>query len=258
MADQNNDNIDKILLPIVENSPIGSIEKEYYQTNKKRYKYLFELLESQIKPDDKVLDIGIGLGHLSILLKKEINCHITGLDLSEFYRDRLEKFDIKLATYNLGEMNFKSLKDDKFDFIIFSETLEHVASPPPLEIFNNISRVLKSEGKVIITTPNLARLYNRLFLLKGSNPLNPDWSVEETGYEQGYKHVRLFTVKDLKYYLKNSNLKVDKIYFENLEKPNYSDKRYGWQSKIVLLFEAVFSIIFPKLSQTITILAHKE
>ena len=50
------------------------------------------------------------------------------------------------------------VSDDLFDVIIFSETLEHLENPT--KVLNEIFRVLKPEGKLIMTTPFMFRLHH--------------------------------------------------------------------------------------------------
>jgi len=43
------------------------------------------------------------------------------------------------------------VEDDRFDFIIFNQTLEHV--PEPFEVLRELHRVLKANGRIICTAP---------------------------------------------------------------------------------------------------------
>lgn len=59
---------------------------------------------------------------------------------------------------------------DKFDLIILGELLEHVYNPDG--VIASASRALAPGGYVYITTPNLACIYNRVFLAFGLSLMN--------------------------------------------------------------------------------------
>ncbi len=105
------------------------------------------LWESQIKKNDVALDIGCWDG--AKIRKLKDRCVIYGMDIdsSKFrscplaIRERIKKGD---AT---KQIPFKT----KFDWIFLEEVLEHVDTPDKLLL--NISKSLKKDGKLIMTTP---------------------------------------------------------------------------------------------------------
>lgn len=59
----------------------------------------------------------------------------------------------------------------KYDVVLLGEVLEHFSEP--IKILHDIKSLLNSEGKVVITTPNMPSLRNRLkFALLGIFPDN--------------------------------------------------------------------------------------
>jgi len=101
----------------------------------------------------RVLDIGCGTGQNLILTSKNIDSGI-GIDIAE---DRL-KIARKIAELNnLKNISFenKSALDDfeseSFDWIICTEVIEHIKEDDVL--LDNMTKLLKTNGKLIITTP---------------------------------------------------------------------------------------------------------
>lgn len=81
--------------------------------------------------------------------------------------------------------------DSSFDFVYAGEIIEHIFDTR--RFLTEIYRVLKPDGHLILTTPNLARLDDRLKLLFGktprqTSPLHPYL----------YLHIRPFTFDSLK------------------------------------------------------------
>ena len=104
-----------------------------------------------------VLDVGCSQGIASILLGRE-GFRVTGIDIQpsriEYARAdlKLESSDVqgrvKFEVANGSELNFE---DGYFDTVILGEVIEHLAVPGRL--LTEISRVLKADGVVVITTP---------------------------------------------------------------------------------------------------------
>lgn len=89
---------------------------------------------------DKVLDIGVGKAPY----KKFIRCQkYLGLDIE----DRGGVKDVIIADINEGI----PLEDASVDLVLFTEVLEHIKEPD--HALREINRVLKPEGKLIMTTP---------------------------------------------------------------------------------------------------------
>ena len=59
-----------------------------------------------------------------------------------------------------------------YDVVFFCEILEHLQHDP-LAVLAEIKRVLTPNGVLILTTPNVARLENRVRLLAGVNIYDP-------------------------------------------------------------------------------------
>jgi len=60
-----------------------------------------------------------------------------------------------------GDAQKMPLKSNSFDTIIAGELIEHLSKP--VKFFKESKRVLKSEGIIIITTPNKNSLLNKIF-----------------------------------------------------------------------------------------------
>lgn len=78
-----------------------------------------------------------------------------------------------------------------FDVVFAGEVIEHVLDVP--DFLNEILRVLRPDGELVLTTPNLARLADRLRFLFGRSPKH----VSPTHPYLKY-HIHPFTLSSLR------------------------------------------------------------
>lgn len=86
--------------------------------------------------------------------------------------------------------------DNEFDLVIFAEIIEHLLNDP-CKVLREINRVLKPNGTLILTTPNVARLENVARLISGTNIYDP-----YSGYGPYGRHNREYNRHELDQLLK--------------------------------------------------------
>ena len=107
-----------------------------------------------IKPNQKVLDIGSGWGSLAIDIAKNINCEVLGITLS---KNQLDYSNKKVKEMNLGNqvkfrlMDYREL-DEKFDRIVSVGMFEHVGRKFYKKFFKQINNLLNEKGVSLIHT----------------------------------------------------------------------------------------------------------
>jgi len=117
-----------------------------------------------------LLDVGCGNGGRTIRLAQHFNIEtgqIYGIDFHEPYlqqcMNQLNAVQVDLESGNLPYSN------DMFDIVICNQVLEHLKDYQ--SVLNDIVRVTKPGGYIIIGIPNLAHLINRFYLLFGIQPM---------------------------------------------------------------------------------------
>ncbi len=109
-----------------------------------------------------------------------------------------------------------------FDVVLFCEILEHlITSHPPYSLFKEMNRVLKNTGYLVLSTPNIAELANRVNLLIGKNPVSRP--QDESEFYAG--HYREYTFKELLYLLNETGFEVKKVRMKNYVGPCLKQKR---------------------------------
>lgn len=133
----------------------------YLNLNVDYYKYLrdienlnrFQIIKNMLKPynNQLILDLGCGDGRFCYEIKNE-KIKIIGVDYSERA--------IKFARIFNPEISFFIQDTDhldlpqKFDYVLLIEILEHIVPERIPQALQNISKVLKKNGKLIITVPS--------------------------------------------------------------------------------------------------------
>jgi ubiquinone/menaquinone biosynthesis C-methylase UbiE len=114
------------------------------------------LFSNASKQSSSILDVGCGIGEY---LGKVAgwNETIVGLDLDcVSLKKRVSQF---LSIQ--GDAQHLPFKATEFDLILFSEVLEHM--PDPESALDEIVRVLKPDGRLIISTPCKSSFYEKQF-----------------------------------------------------------------------------------------------
>jgi len=123
-----------------------------------------------IKPDDRILEVGIGTGINAPLYPR--NCHVTGIDFSasmlEKARERIERKGVR--NVQLFEMDAANLvfPDNSFDIVYAPYVISVV--PDPVQVVREMRRVCRPGGKFIVL--NHFRSPNRL-LAKVERAISP-------------------------------------------------------------------------------------
>jgi cyclopropane-fatty-acyl-phospholipid synthase len=107
-----------------------------------------------IKPNQKILDIGCGWGSLAIDIAKSANCEVTGITLSENQYEYCKK---KAKELNLeNQVTFKLIDyrelNKKFDRIVSVGMFEHVGRKFYKKFFKQIEKLLNNNGISLIHT----------------------------------------------------------------------------------------------------------
>ena len=153
----------------------------------------------------KILEIGSFLGLVSIVLSR-LNFNVTATDIEEFIscptlRQKFNEFNVEWKSCNL-RINRLPFNDDEYDVVIMCETLEHL-NFNPLPVIGEINRILRRNGLLYLTLPNIARLDNRLRLLRGQSIHNKiDDFFEQLDMTKGNMivslHWREYTTAEIK------------------------------------------------------------
>ncbi len=179
----------------------------YYKTHKKRYKSILKLVKKEYTKG-KILEVGSAPFHLTFCLKK-LEYPIIGLDLdpkrSAFF---IKKHKLTIKKGDIESQKFP-FKDNTFDMVLFSEVFEHLRIDP-ITTMKEINRILKPEGKLILTTPNLYAIDRvvRFFFGQGINNAYEEFNKLHTLGHMG--HIREYTQKELKLFLINTNFEITK------------------------------------------------
>ena len=107
-----------------------------------------------LKPNQKVLDIGSGWGSLAIEIAKKTQCQVLGITLS---KSQFEYSKKKAKQMNMGNQvefrlcDYREVKE-KFDRIVSVGMFEHVGRKFYGTFFNKIQTILKNDGIALLHT----------------------------------------------------------------------------------------------------------
>ena len=174
-----------------------------------RVEAIIHTVNKSIPNGNKVLDIGCGNGHLLFQLKEKFE-ELVGL---EFSSHRLGQAELNLADLPFTPVcgsaeDMNSIESDSIDCIVSADTIEHI--PDVYKATEEMLRVLKPGGRLIINTPNIASIKKRLLLLLGRFP-STSQSNEGLGSDILFDggHLHYFTFRSLGLLLRRAGFDVE-------------------------------------------------
>ena len=183
----------------VQGEPVGHMDN-YVTDSQMRFLYTWGLVRDE---RGSCLELGANPYFTTWLLEQYTDLELT---LANYYGERgetretvswlppgaSERTEVEryCKLFNVEEDGFP-YPDDSFDVVLFGEMIEHMLMDP-MATLRQIHRVLKPNGLLVLTTPNVARIENVLRLLHGANLYDP-----YSGYGPYGRHNREYTRHEL-------------------------------------------------------------
>lgn len=234
--------VEKLLTP--ENSDLAEWHQNYILGHKNRIALDIDITQNNVAANAKILEFG----SIPLLLTKSLelsNYDVTGLDIApERYTDVISRLGVNVIKCNI-ELERIPFEDNFFDAAIFNELFEHLRINPIFTL-SEVLRVLKPEGVLMLSTPNLRSfvgINNFLFKNKAyscSAKIYKEYKKLETLGHMG--HVREYTTLEVTSFLRSIGFDVEKVVFRG---------RYFGYKRLILK-------IAPQLSPFVSYIAKKR
>jgi len=156
-----------------------------------------QILKKLFHVGETVLDLASGEGAVSEFLKN-LGCEVIAFDISSEALKKATKRGVKTVQ---GDVENKlPFKDESFEAIFWGDNVEHLFLPA--KTLKEIHRVLKKNGRLIISTPNMGYWRYRLYyLFQGMVPQTEWYNVNPWEWE----HIRFFNKNIMTNFLKQNN-----------------------------------------------------
>ncbi|WP_455353170.1 class I SAM-dependent methyltransferase [Streptomyces sp. SYSU K217416] len=169
------------------------------------------LMLARVLPQESslVVDVGCGDGSAAAVAGPLLSGHrVVGIDWSQ---DALRRAATRMTHVVRGELTSGGLPlaDETADAVLFSEVIEHLVDPD--SAMDELRRVLRPGGHLMLSTPNLAAWYNRVLLSAGVQPVFSEVSLRGIHGRPGSQvvgHLRLFTARALRGFLTAAGFEV--------------------------------------------------
>ena len=139
-----------------------------------------------------------------------------------------EKIAFEYVNYNV-ETDDLPFAADTFDVVLCCEVIEHLTNDP-MKALLNFKTMLKDNGYLILSTPNVARLENVAKLIAGINIYDP-----YSGYGPYGRHNREYNKDELYRLLSLLGFKIEIIFSSDVN--NNQLKTVGPKAEILKLVE---------------------
>lgn len=171
-----------------------------------------EMLEFLPRNPERLLDIGCSEGLFGAAVKKRFpGCETWGVEpVAEAAQKAASRNDRVLHT---PLENTDELPTAYFDVVTMNDVLEHMVWPEPALLV--AKRVLKSDGRLVLSLPNVQFLNNVINLV-----FRNDWEYQDSGILDR-THFRFYTTKSAARLLESAGFQVEQVTGINPSRPKW-------------------------------------
>jgi len=199
-----------------------------------RLAVMLGLVKSLKLKQKKILDVGCYDGTFLTMIADN---SLFGVDASDYAVKKCRKLGINTKQFFFDDKKKFPYDDHSFDLIIVGEIIEHIYDTD--FFLEEIKRLLKPKGRLILSTPNIASLGRRLYLFAGISPI-----IEDSPNEKDSSgHIRYFTRKSLEKLLVKHRLRIKVCKSDIVNLSGNGQIRSG-----------ALASLFPSLGQSIIVL----
>ncbi len=206
---------------------------------------IYETVEKILadEPKGKILDVPTGHGALAVILKNlgfEVFC-------CDLYPQLFNLPETEIKRGNLDEN--LPYDDEYFDKIVCIEGLEHIENPA--NAIREFARILKKNGSLIVSVPNIMNIEERLkWLFNGYTshfkPLSAEAlnSIRESiksgyaGMDEVALHVNPIGYSEVRFLLEKSGFAIEKTYLDKPKKNSLLFLPIVWAIRLASRFSS--------------------
>ncbi|SFS80934.1 Methyltransferase domain-containing protein [Methylobacterium sp. yr668] len=171
----------------------------YNSRNNNRYEST-GLLISFMKKNKKLLDVGCGTGTITSTLRDALSLDVVGVEPHPERAEQARTEGLNVIT-GVYDQTFAQ-RNEKFDYILFADVLEHLVDPA--EMLREVKNSLAPDGRVLASIPNVAHWTVRAQLLFGNFNYKPTGIMDAT-------HLRWFTRRSVRHLFEAAGYEVEDI-----------------------------------------------
>jgi O-antigen biosynthesis protein len=161
-----------------------------------------------IGENKQVLDLGCATGYLAQLLNHK-NCVVTGIEINPEAAKNAKQYCKEVIVADLDFVSIPELlPNQEFDVAIFGDVLEHLRNP--WKVLQETKSILKKDGFIVASIPNIAHGAIRLALLQGKFEYTDLGILDNT-------HLRFFTRKTVTDIFESSGYLINSLDYTRLD-----------------------------------------
>lgn len=151
-----------------------------------------------IPANQTVLDVGCSTGYLGRLLQEK-GCAVYGIEVNAKAAEEAGQVYRDVWIMDLDACAGFQDRDVSFDIIVFGDILEHLKNPG--RILQEVRTLLKDDGRVIISLPNVANWSMRFHVLRGKFDYVAYGVLDES-------HIRFFHLRSAREMIEKAGFEV--------------------------------------------------
>jgi hypothetical protein len=172
-------------------------ESEYREFHLERIKHLIRLLRGYLVPGYKIGIVGWSI--FDDMIRSEFAyCEMYNIVSEEVVKkqEMTSLIPNRTVFYDITGFKGNSSENFMFDGIIFTEVLEHLLADDSLVLFR-ISKLLKNDGMLFFSVPNVSALGKLSMLVLGKNPYMNKKQILDGAFG-GFGHIREYSFEETK------------------------------------------------------------
>ncbi len=154
-----------------------------------------------------VLELGCASGYLGEVMRQKLGCLVIGVEIDSFAAKQAKKKLNKVIEGDIEDPKiFRQIQAQaKYDVIFASAIFEHLIDPQ--KVIKKLIPLLKKDGLMVVTLPNIAHFSIRLSILMGKFDYQKSGILDAT-------HLHFYTLKTAQELLEKNALQIKEKRFE--------------------------------------------
>jgi 2-polyprenyl-3-methyl-5-hydroxy-6-metoxy-1,4-benzoquinol methylase len=154
-----------------------------------------------ISDGSTLLDFGCSTGYFGSYIKKNKNASVYGVEISDDRFEASKQLD-GVYSFDIDSKWPEEVFERNYDYLFFGDVIEHLKDP--VKALSQAKKLLKSDGKIFISTPNIAHISTRLELLQGNFEYESMGILDNT-------HLKYFTLSTLEKIAQESGFNIERV-----------------------------------------------